>query len=168
MHAMIAFIVAFGICFSLSLASLKPLYIAGVFNPYTVDGDVDSDQMQHLSAFLTAINDINTNQTILPGYELKYIIRSAYGFIGAANTASQIASSDYDIIASVGAMPFTETSCINDAFAESETVMVHAGATNSVLGKSDDMDHDLVLVPAANSSALIRRLAIQIFGHNLL
>lgn len=120
--------------FLTSVSSLKPINIAGFFNPYTADGYVDKDQMEHLAVFMMAIDEINRNQTMLPGYELKYIIRSAYTYVQGATLANNVAK-NYNIVAAVGALPFEETAGIDRVFAEEQIVMAHSVAMSTELGK---------------------------------
>ena len=118
-----------------TISCLKPIFIAGLFNPFDVNGFVDMDQMEHLGVFMAAIDNINKDQTILPGYEIKYMIRSGHQFSGASKTANNVLISGYDIVAVIGALPFVETSAIDNIFADHQLVMAHSVAMDTELGK---------------------------------
>ena len=64
--------------------------IGGLFSIFDANGDVDHDQLEHLGAFLLAIDEINADSSILPNHHLNYAIRSGVNAHGAANAALSV------------------------------------------------------------------------------
>jgi ABC-type branched-subunit amino acid transport system substrate-binding protein len=56
------------------------LTVGGFFNIYDVEGVVDTQALQHMSAFLLAIEEINERSDILPNTTINYVIRNAYQY----------------------------------------------------------------------------------------
>lgn len=65
--------------------STTNITIGGLFNIFDTNGNVNHDQLEHLGAFLIAINEINEDSTILPNHHLNYAIRSGVNINGAAD-----------------------------------------------------------------------------------
>ena len=91
---------------------LPRIIIAGFFNVFTEDGEVDNQSLQQLSAFTLAINEINSNADLLNNYVLEYIIRSAYTSQEASEIANEIMNIP-NVIAVVNSLPLMQTTIIN-------------------------------------------------------
>ncbi len=59
---------------------ITDIVVGGMFNHFNSAGQIDYDQLEHLMAFLMAIDEINNNSTFLPGYTIQYVIGNGLNF----------------------------------------------------------------------------------------
>ena len=52
--------------------------IGGMFRPYNADGSMNEDEIQALAAFRMAIDEVNADPSLLPGYTVRGTFRSTY------------------------------------------------------------------------------------------
>jgi hypothetical protein len=58
--------------------AVTDIIVGGIFNHFNSAGQIDNDQLEHLMAFLMAIDEINNDSTFLPGYNINYVIGSGW------------------------------------------------------------------------------------------
>jgi ABC-type branched-subunit amino acid transport system substrate-binding protein len=66
------------------------LTIGGFFNIYDANGVANNAALQHLSAFLLAIDQINQLSDLLPNTTINYVIRNAYNLAGATDAMADM------------------------------------------------------------------------------
>jgi ABC-type branched-subunit amino acid transport system substrate-binding protein len=112
------------------------LFVGGFFNIFSdVPGGVDVKQLEHAAAFVQAIEEINADESILPGFILRYAIRGGHGFHGAAAAASELLSLPL-LAGAVNALPNYETDVITKSFSERKTLVVNSKADGAEFGDS--------------------------------
>jgi len=138
--------------------------IAGIFNIYDEYGNVDYVQLEHLSAFVLAINDINARTDILNDVHLNYIIRSGIGATESTLTAIDISKHPDNIISAVTALSFEEVNEMSSIFAENKIVLASSVDDASDFSNGIKYPYLVNSNPLAPSSAHIQQVTFCLLG----
>jgi ABC-type branched-subunit amino acid transport system substrate-binding protein len=111
-----------------AISTTTSITIGGVFNIFDSNGIIANDKLQHLSAFLMAVDEINQNTTILPNIQLNYVIRSAYGDHDSITIINEFTSQG--VVGVVNALTTDDESyALNEAANAAELVLFNSDAS---------------------------------------
>jgi ABC-type branched-subunit amino acid transport system substrate-binding protein len=123
------------ICVRSSALVPSTINLGGIFNIYDANGVADTKAMQHMSAFLLAIDQINKRTDILPNTTINYVIRNAYDLAGA-DIAVDIMS-DQGVPAVISSLSSSESYNINVVANANEVVTLNSGRSSEISSTKD-------------------------------
>jgi ABC-type branched-subunit amino acid transport system substrate-binding protein len=98
--------------------------LGGIFNIYDANGVADTKAIQHLSAFLLAIDQINKRTDILPNTTINYVIRNAYD-LGADIEVDEMI--EEDVLGVISSLSSSESYHVNAVTNLNDIVTVNSG-----------------------------------------
>ena len=154
-------------------AAVQPLWLGALLNPTNADGTVAPQGSQQLAAFMMAVREINTKNDnvaddLLPNFELKIQLKSAYGYLGAVTKSSEFnnygsLAGGRKVLAVVGALDDEETMSAARMLEANQTVHVVAESRASELSKGRDFPYKVRVAASESFCGMAMRTII--YGH---
>jgi ABC-type branched-subunit amino acid transport system substrate-binding protein len=143
-----------GLLFLKGSAALKDITIAGMFNVFGADGRPDDRQLEHLGAFILAIDEINSNVSFLPGYRINSMIRGGMGFMNTAKNTETIEATD-DVAGVINALPNAESKVALTSLGEAGIFAISSLAFDVELGYADLYPYKAQTCPLGSFAGMV-------------
>jgi ABC-type branched-subunit amino acid transport system substrate-binding protein len=129
------------LCQALFLCSLSSaanvLHIGGLFSVFDDKGNVNIPQLQHASAFLQAVAEINNNSAILPNHELKVVMGTGGSFFDLSASLQQMFQIGSSFVGAVSGLDDSTGSFATKLFAQKNSMIVSSMTTDSSFRDSE-------------------------------
>lgn len=119
------FLLLCGVQFCVCAKVDNEVTIGGLFHIFDEEYNLDQDHIEHLNAFILAINEINANLTLLPNHTLKYAIRSPR-YVETASVAALDLLKISDLAGVVSSLSSDQAKISTSIFGDNQVMTVHS------------------------------------------
>jgi ABC-type branched-subunit amino acid transport system substrate-binding protein len=113
------------------------LHIGGFFSVFTEQGEISVPQLEHASAFLQAVAEINNNSAILPNHKLQVVMGTGGSYLDVGRSIDQMFQIGSSFVGAVSALDDSTGSYATNLFAQENSMIVSSMTTDTSFGDSE-------------------------------
>ena len=145
-----------------SAFTMEYFNIGGMFSPYNEDGSMNEDEIQALAAFRMAIDEVNADPSLLPGYTVRGTFRNTYSTASAVTATLALSKTAFGagVDITMGTLNAAQSMIAIEIFAHYVMPHMVISDTDSILSQAPSYPYHLRIVPSQAYEVRFKRVML--------